>query len=106
MHDCTSWDPPGDRSMMAQLVHDGDGGLEVVALVLRVVHLDGDALGSLALQVRQLLPQHRAAVARVGGVVGEVGLHVVGRRLVRHDVAPALVVVHAQRHQEVVDRES
>ena len=84
-------------------MHDGDGGLEVVALLLPVVHLDGGALGRLPLQVRQLLPQHVAAVALAATVVGRVDLHArVARLLVRHDVTPALVVVHAQRHQEVV----
>ena len=91
--------------MMAHLVHDGDGGLEVVALLLPVVHLDDDALGGLPLQVRQLLPQHLAAVARAVSVIGRVNLHArVFCLLVRHDVASALGVVHAQRHQEVVAR--
>ena len=88
---------------MAQLVHDGDAGMEVVALLLPVVHLDGGALGRLLLQVRQLLLQHLAVVARAVSVVGRVDLHArVLCLLVRHDVAPAFVVVHAQLYQEVV----
>jgi len=79
---------------------DGDGGVEGVAVLLVVVHHDFDALDGAPLQMRQLLIRDVAAVA--GTVVRGMDLHArVGRSLVRHDVAPALEVHHAQRHHEV-----
>jgi hypothetical protein len=86
-------------------IGDGDGGVESVAVFLVVIRLDFGALRGRHLQIRQLLPQHPVSVAVAARVVARVDLHAGhGRGGVRHNVAPALAIVDAQRDQEVATR--
>ncbi len=90
-----------DRKKLSRLV-DGDSDPEGMVFFLVVMNLDLYARGRSLVEFRQLLPQHLISRG-IGVVVFGVNRHArIGRCGVDDNIAPPLVVVDAERNQEVV----